>query len=333
MKTPIHLLTREDKLKLLSSFNSSFHRKDELLLPDDEVYPNQVANNYVEKVGKKICVWLGVKPRSLKFTNDENSLNGFTENSGKYMINIRPNENHNTLESAAIIARSCVAYFLVRNGYQADDELIEIGLIELGLGIFVINTLDSGSGLFTSIYRTFPIKHSPKVNSAILSYFSPTEFIRHFSAYVSRNELDHRAIMEHLMPWGQKLVHLSLDASGKLLEPDYVILGRRNRAQNRLKIIGIGALLLTIIVPGVFFWQYRPKTITISAQKHKDDIEVLAAAYQACENSLGYKQKQYDLSDIFMIRQIDAQLSRCQSLRNRHDHLVKIYNQEVSEYY
>ncbi len=330
--TPLHLLTREDKIKLTNSFRDSFHRKDQLLLPDDEFYPTIYEKKDIEKVSKKICVWLGIKPHTLHFLCNDELPDGYIETNKKHCINLTTKSRNNPLVAAAIIARGCMVYYLYRKDYTGDSELIEIGLIELGLGLLVLNAIDSGSNLRDRFYRTIPIKHRLQIDDSVLSYFGCEEYIRLFSKYISRNELDHRIIVEHLTPWVRKHTDIHITTSTKLKEQDFVALQIHKRSINRQKIFGLGLLIITLLTPGIFFWQKRPHGLPITIQRQKEDIEVLEAAYQSCENSLQYKKDTYDMTDFFMIRQIDAHLGRCKSIRNKHDHSVKIYNSQVANY-
>lgn len=323
--------TREDKLKLVNNLQKTFHHKNELLLPDSELYPMSFDNDSLTRAGKKICVWLGVKPHNLKFEINDSETVGYHSKDGTNIITIDSKLSASPFVASAVVAKSCISYFFNRKRVEYDTELLELASVELGLGLLFVNSFNSSGELGSKIKRTLTIRRHPYVSDSVLSHFSPQEYARLVENYIGKNQLGYRSVTEHMLPWAVPYLHLR-DKNIKILRPtDYSRRVQKDLSALRIKAALLAVLLVSSLALGTFLWQNQPKKLSTILQSQKEDIEVLEKSYKACMDSARYKQEKYDDKDLFLIRQLDAHILRCTSIRNSHDYMVKQYNNELTE--
>lgn len=317
MKNPSSPITTEEKLALANDIKRTFHRKSELLLPDDELYPKVINDASINRAAKKILVWLGVKPKTAAFTSAKNTDNNFP---------IPQDFLDNPYELAGFLALACVRKLLDKKSIAYDAELEELLIIELGLGMLIVNTIGSSNDARQKTRRILGL--SPN-NSHLLRYYSANEFMRRFRDYITLNELHPAPVYEHTTPWGQRLLLLPHITPKK--EEPYVVSSNKQLQTVRQKIIGVivcGILMVSLF--GAVYSQ-RSRSLSPELQSQKEVIETLNVAHSKCQETLRTKARTYDSNDIFMDRQLDAHASRCTSIKNKHDFYVRDYNQKLAE--
>lgn len=323
--------TREDKLALINALQDSFSHKGELLLPDEEFYPEKFDDKNLALASKKILMWLEQKPHDLNFIISDENFIGYRNNSDGQAITLSKKVSTSPFTGAAVIARACLEYFLAKKNIPLDDELVELALIEFGLGVLTINSFDSDKSLASSINRLVPLSKKPRVNPNVLMYFSPLDFAKLFEKYINTNMLGYRSVVEHVLPWVTRFLN-SRDAHMKILRyADYSQEARKKLLTLRAKAALLAFTTLSVSIFGLFLWQQQPRQLPQNLQSQKEDIEVLEKAYRVCIDSARDKQMHYDKSDVFLMRQLDSHMARCASIRNTHDYRVRTYNKELEK--
>lgn len=321
-------ITAEEKLTTVLSLQKKFHRQGELLLPDEGFYVETISERDLENSVKKILVWLGVKPTSVEF-HITSTKSGYFVNDGVRQICLADNHTSNSFVATAIVARACICYLLDKKKISLAPEIIEQSLIELGLGLIILNAIDNDAiRTFTNHRSRF---YTPQISSEVLNYFSINEFLLKFTNYIRTNELPLKVIHEHTLPWVENLLPEIIEPRSSLHYEPYVIQAKNKQRTKQVKFVEI--LVCLIILTTIFGVLYSklPRKLSPDLQTQKDTIETLNLAYNKCMDSLREKQATYNDNDFFLIRQLDAQLSRCTSIKNNHDFQVNDYNHKLSE--
>jgi hypothetical protein len=304
-----------DNLETISStpFYANFTHKGELLLPDNEIYPSLIDEKSIEKTAKKIFYWTGHKPSNLKYKLDP----GESEyRDRKIIINASLSE----YEVAAIISRQCIEHIFSVNKIDATPEMIDLALIELGLGIIVINSFGSKNSFQNKIGGLAGIK---QIQPDALSSLSTKEFSRRFEEYIEENELDNKVIIEHLLPWAISYLDIKAKGPGKINYEDYVKSSRHEQLVSQIKIGGVlFCLTLTFALLMLLYLQRTPE-VPKELELAKVKINELRESFIECTDELKEKQKQYNTDDIYMVRQLDAKVNECESIKNKYDFQVQ----------
>ncbi|MCA9332953.1 hypothetical protein KDA00_03700 [Candidatus Saccharibacteria bacterium] len=324
MKYTPQTVTSEEKRAIILSLRQKFHRNGELLLPDNELYPQAFTPEKLELATKKILVWLGSKPRNVTTKIDKSRDSYFEYDRNTIVISFNDKHASKPIIGVAILSKMCVAILFEKKKIRYDDELIESALIELGLGLLVINSIDSDDDIRQKLSRILGLKQM-NISKDILSHYSPNEFVRLFSSYISMEALPNSVVIEHTFPWNQPLIEDSNKPSNYRFEK-YVINEKDNLTQSRIKFGLVVTAIISIAILAVFLFNEKPKNLTAELQIKKENIEVLNFAYQKCKSSLAKKENEYPTGDFEMQRILELHNSRCISIKNKHDYLVREYN-------
>ncbi len=319
-------LTREDRVKIIDTLRAASQHRGELLLPDDELYPTVFDAQKLEIAGKKILVWLGVKPRNLTF--EIAATSGFDSLKIPPTISLTPTSAVHCFSGTALLAKACLEYFFYRNNQAYDEELLELASIEFGLGLIFINSINSGPGFRDRINRIITTR-KPSVDVQILSYHSIEEYVRLFRDFTSVHELHPKVIWEHTLPWAKRYGINPHNVIGQFQEESYVKATYRQRRHDQIKVVGLASTIALVLLFVSFLYVQVPKKLTVDLQAQKEKIELLRQSYQACSNSIETTRDSQTTSDIFAVQQLDSEISRCNSLRNKHDYEVRDFNTKL----
>jgi len=84
--------------------------------------------------------------------------------------------------------------------------------------------------------------------------------------------------------------------------------------------------VLLVLATALYINANKPRYLPAELTEKKEEIQIIKNQYQICIDEVKRKQQSWDTNDIFMQRQIDADKSRCTSIKNRYNYEVNKYN-------
>jgi hypothetical protein len=307
----ISLLTHVDKIKKIEELFSSNRHKADLFLPDETFYGEAVSASDPERMAKILFRWFGIKHRSVQFhiNPEQEQLVVYTHKKNESQISLGWHTLEDPLVCAAAVAHGIIHHLLIARAKislgdsDEDEALTDLGTIYAGLGILILNGLSS--------------KQLPLGSMGIQNYAS--EFIDYCN--------DQRVVKSIWQPYILPEIastYLASNTPLKRLKPFIRLRTYRVRSRKKKLAIGLAAVVL-LVVSAALFSTTKTKYLSAEMQEKRDSIAILKTQYEQCLGVIAYKQQRWDNSDIFIQRQIEADKTRCTSLKNR-------YNYEVSEY-
>ncbi len=298
-----------------SQLLTDFHNRDGLFLPDSNIYGFDHTIQGTEIIAKMIFVWLGIKPVDVTYSN--NYFNSDLKSKNIFIIFTRPDES--VFINVALITKQCMEYYLIRKKVSVIEENVERALIDFGLGLLVINSFQSDkiiSNIFTNKNKRLEI----------LKSISKKEFSRRFNDYIKRNQFDTDIIIEHTLKSNRPYLEFKHTGRSKEKNESFIINEHIRQQKNMTKYILVFACLCASFVLVAFLYAQKPKGLPEEAIVQKNTINSLEQEYRNCISELKEKEQKYEIDDIYMVRQIQAQFNECTSIKNKYDYSVQQYN-------
>jgi hypothetical protein len=298
---------------------NDFHNRDGLFLPDSEIYCYKSSGNSTEIIAKKIFVWLGIKPNSITYSDnlvvdDKKALRNFT---------ISATSHQHPMVNVAGITKQCMEYFLTRKKVDINPEITEKAIIDFGLSLLVINSFQSDK-----IIGNFLKNNNSQEN--VLNSLNKKDFCRRFNDYVRNNQLDNDIIIEHTIKSSRPYLDFKHSGRTKERNESFVITENNRQQKNKTKFVLLIACICASFVLVTFLYSQKPKGLTKEVLAQKNEINTLEQSYRSCISNLKVKQQSYDLDDVYMVRQIQAQFNECTSIKNNYDYKVQQYNKKIN---
>ncbi len=308
----INLFTHVDKVKKLEEYLHGKRHKTDLFLPDDAFYRATVEPNDPEHMADQIFGWLEIKHRSLTISIDSNQdaliLYEHTKSGSTVTLGWRCQED--SMLCGAAVAHAIIHHLLVARAkislgnHEEDEALTDLGTIHAGLGILILNS-------FTSKQHILGSMGLPNYGSEFIDFCNQHRIVSgvwqpYIMPTISEQYLSAKNVTSRLKPY---------------------ILNRVKNTYKRKRILYASAGFLALLV-GVFVFIVTSKPASLSAEmvEKRDNISVLKAQVEQCQEVVKRKENTWDQSDIFIQRQIEADKTRCTSLTNRYNFEVGQYN-------
>lgn len=322
------LLTVEAKITKIKQLLPEHEHGGRFFLPDNTFYVAPVDNSGLKSIATTICVWIGFKPVGIRFrftATKHESWFETTETGPTIFINRR--FSRNAYACAALLAKHLIQYYLefrkhlVLKDSKEQQELISLGVVHSGLGIVGLNY--THSPFWQEQYpKLYYLAHKSHAHSKLTQQYA------HFTQnYASENGLAIKPIMKYLCPWAwpyfSNTDRVYVKAAG-------YVENETKKAKNAY--IGlVGSVLFVAfgaILSGYVFSQ-RPRFLPAGLQNEKEEIEILRNSYELCTGSITKKEANYKNEDIFIERSLEADHTRCTSLRNLYNYRVEQYNKQL----
>lgn len=308
------LLTQADKIAKLDAIFSKHRHSTDLFLPDEGFYPEACGPDEIMRMADALFSWLGIKHRSVHFHLDPNQeeLVLYKKEAGGSSITLGWRCAQDSFLAAAAIAHGIVHHILVirqkirMGSAEEDEEFTDLGTIYAGFGILILNSLCS--------------------SKRALGALAPSNYVSEFIDYVT----DER-IVESL--WSPYVLPDVMQAHISGVRP----VRRQPFALKRLKVLRRTKkrqkfmIIVFVVCFGMagFLTLTRPKAQSSEQLTRYDEIKVLKRQVEQCEEMVKRKLDTWNKEDIFIQRQIDADKSRCSSLRSRYNYEVAKYNESL----
>lgn len=328
---PTALLTRAEKLTAIEEiFGENFSHQAKFFPLDGDFYAELKKPKGYNKVADKLFNWWGVKHRGVHLIIETGQAEPviYTHHGQTHEIKLSEAALNNPYEAAAVIAHGLMHYILIgrHSIYLSDEseneELTDLALINSGMGAVILNGYNYHIGWLNRLSRLKDLQP--------VGVLKPREFLAETETWMSAHHLPLWELSAQLMPWvsiylprqiraiaNKKLHVLSEEKAVKTTNVKF--LGVLILAS----IIGIVAGYLLILVPTP-----TPKSLIAKQQV----ISTLRSQFDQCLSNVEQKKKDFDTSDIFVLRVIQSDIARCESLRNRYNSEISSYNALAKKY-
>lgn len=311
---PIELLTQADKLAYLEKLFSPKRPKADVFLPDETFYSEIRGPEDAERIADTLFKWLGIKHRSISFHIDPNQdkLISYEKHGATSTVSLGWRVQADQFLCAAAVAHAVVHHVLLArskitlSNTHETEELTDLGTIHAGFGIIIMNSLNSAVPALGSLA-------APNYIAECQDYFSEQRIVSSvWSPFV---------LTEVLNVYAQDI--------NQQRSAGFVSRRLKRGLKRKHKLHVAAALFASAALGAGFLFIQRPKHMTPELQAQADTIKILKSQFEQCEDTVKRKQQTWNTDDIFIQRQIEADMSRCSSLRSRYNHEVSRYNSQL----
>jgi len=313
--TTLLLLTHADKVSELQKQLKNHTGNAGIFLPDENFYQKISSSEDVERMADTLFKWLGIKHKSIRFRIDSNQNDlVIYEKVGKYT---RATLGWRCLKDpflcGAALAHAILHHILLSRrkirleNTDENETLTDLATIYAGFGIVIMNGLSDGT--------------------PVLGNMAPANYIAEFLDYVSDQQIVSGVWQPYVLP----NVLSPFVTYDPVYEPaPYVTAFLQKRRAAKRKLFALISLSFIIISAAALYVLYQPRQLSAELAEQRDRVNVLKTQYAHCEETVRYKETHWDTSDIFIVRQIDADKTRCASLKSRYNFELNAYNTRIN---
>lgn len=308
------LLTQADKIARLETVFSKHRPKADVFLPDEAFYAEISGPDEIYKMADTLFSWLGIKHRSVHFHLDPNQekIVSYQRDGSGSSITLGWRCEQDSVLAAAAVAHGIVHHILLARQkiklatIEETEELIDIGTIQAGFGIIIANSLS----------RQQPV----------LGCLAPNNYISEMLDYFSRQRIVDSLWSPYVLP---EVLSTQLQNIHPHNHSTFVMKRLKLLQTKRMnKFYLLSALVLFVGVAATLIIT-RPKVQSKDQLEMRDSIRVLKSQVEQCEDTVRRKTATWNQEDIFIQRQIEADKTRCASLKSRYNFEVARYNETI----
>lgn len=299
---PLTAEAREDLLAGLVA--EELPHYGELFVPGNSFYVHGTPQARANHMAKSLCTWLGIKPGYIGLKLE--SAPPTSTQGQRHTIFLESHVLRDEFLLGATLAHALVRYILEeRKQIHLLDpmdqlSLVATGTVVFGLGVVVANGLN-------------PSKFHQKDTNNLLGNLPVSEYGAMLHGFLWQRGVPEHSYMNSLTPWVTKVL-----GAPKPTHPILAIKHQthelRSKRYQKFGLLWIAALSLGI---GAFLLVQRVRPQTGEARSLQEKIMLLQELKQVCNNSVDYTTHYSDLSDIQVVRRINAEAARCKSLQNQ----------------
>lgn len=324
-ETAASVLTDDERRARLGQvFGHRLSHPGKLHLPTTALYDTLTTDEGLKKLFFEFCRWLGSKPGRIEVR--------FDRDTATYAVN----GNHITVSqtfqthpyaAGALLAFAAVTYYMNKHTEGIVDQAeVELGTVETGLGLWVVNGLRPKLSGRQKLYHLLDSSWMHLEGISLVNY-STIQYAHTVADFAQRHRILIEEYITHVSRQRRHLLPANVSSSGLPSLPDPTVTYRHNRAARHFwfKLLLITAITATVACVGVYLWASRTPTVTAQQLEDKKALEIMKTSYEACVLKATGQQNTYDPNDLFLERQIDATKSRCESLRNEYNYALDQY--------
>ncbi len=305
-------LTAEAREALLYDiFTDHLPHLGELFLPTDGFYGNLQGPKQAQHMLGCLCRWLAVKPGYIGLEFEPSD--GETPDGRRYTIRIESDALSDEFVLGATLAYALTKYLVERHKQillPAADQVTMLATASnvFGLGLVISNGL-SPKYKWADSWRHTQDQHAPR----LIGNYPETSYSYLLLAFIKKHRMSPLQFRGHLTPWTAKRLGMALPrhSSAAVTEIRHKI-----RVAN-IKMLGIAWLSIMICGISVFIIMARSKPVSAKITQAQDQVTFLATLKQQCKQSLNYDRQYADHTDIQVVRTLNAESLRCESLSNQ----------------
>ena len=322
------LLTVEAKIAKIKQLLPEHDHRSRFFLPDDTFYVAPLNNKGLRSMAMPLCAWVGFKRvgGQFYFTGPSNDESWFeiTESGPAIFINRRFRRNPYAV--AALLSKCLMQYYveyrkhLVLKDYREQQELIALAVVYSGLGLIGLNYTHSfWQEQYPKLYYLVHRSHSHSKTTMQYAKFTQN--------YAQENGLVFKSLLKYVCPWAWP--YFSRTNSHSIRGADYVEAEKKKARNAYIGLVGSILFVISGSILSGYVLSQRPRLLPASLSNQKEEIEILRNSYELCSGTVAKKEKIYDTTDMFIERSIEADQTRCNSLRNLYNYRVDQYNKQL----
>ncbi len=324
------LLTQDAKITRIKKLLPRSLSTGRFFIPDDAFYAIPKDDSGLRSQAKQISMWIGFKPAGLdiRFSPLIDNDGCFTVKEGKPTILIHSRYVSNPYASAALLAEYLLSYYLEhRKNIKLTDiddrqSLVILAVVYSGLGLVALNKVTS-----------FSREHYPRLHSLfhIRSNIGDPEsrYKNLVKQFAKDYGLEISSYTKYLCPWALRNLGLKRSVSSNVA--NYVRLSERRCRHAYTTLVGSLLVVISGILLTNTIFNINSMALSPSLRHQKEEIDIVRSAYEACIDTVTRKQHVYSQNDFFIVRNIEADRTRCNSLSNQYNQRVERYNSELSQ--
>jgi hypothetical protein len=231
---------------------------------------------------------------------------------------------------AAYIALVCLELALIHDhDIEFHDPLKKIEFLELctlhiGLAPIILNSISVRPKLFRwqTVHTT----------SGVLRHYTTQGFASEYSELLQqqRSDIQHEAVgllRPSVYEFAPPILRLMIRDSNPASRS--IDLERRKQAIAVIKRSSMASTALFVLGMGAYVYLQRPPQLSKEQAEQKQKIQLLKKQYQICTASVTQKENVTDPNDLFLQGSLDADKSRCESIRNQHNYEIQKLNDQL----
>ena len=312
--TAAPLLTHSDKIYALQKVLRSHRHSADLFLPEDNFYAAVNEPQDAERMARQIFNWLGIKHKSLIFhiDADQDQPLLFEKDHGHSHATLGLAAIKDPVFAGAVIAHAVIHHLLIGRHkliLASDDDnevLADLGTIYAGLGILVLNGLESGSNPLGGMARN--------------------NYVSEFLDYVNNHQIVTSLWQPYVLPG---IVESFVEFEQRIKPSSFVSTYYQHRQKLKRRFFATAGLSLLAVVGLSSYLYLQANATDLQLAEQDDTVQVLRTQVEHCEQTVRYKQDRWDTSDYFIQRQIEADKTRCASLKNRYQYEQNSYRTDA----
>ncbi len=311
--------------QLLDILGERFSHHGELHVPTLEQYEALGNDEGLAALTIDLCRWLGFKPKKLRVCYGNTPSTTHSDVSDDTIIISNLLRDH-PLAVGGMIALATIELVSLHHALKIDERFTEVGTIESGLALWVINAIDPHVSRFEKLYHLIDGAWH-RLDGLQLKSMSIGEYLQQFSIYTSQNHLFPESYIRgvsrrsiHLLPPTPNSVNIP-----PMPQPTIMFNHQHNAKIMLMRISLLSLIAACIFTCAITLWNGRSQPIPEQQIRDTESLRVIKQSLSECIYKASEQQSTYDPNDLFMTRQIDATKARCESLRNQ-------YNDALSQY-
>lgn len=331
------LLTEEEKVAaIVRLLGHSFTHHGELFKPDDSFYEWSTPQSSLQAMAKSLFRWLGVKPLRLQidFSSNIEEAGLYVQKGSQHVILINEHYTQNPFQCAAVLSHEIMHYLLIGKkklvliDTAQNEHLTDLATIYGGLGIVVINGFGDNTGWVNKQWHRILGIAGRNPEYLGIGLVSPRDYAEKVISYTANSY----AFADYLLPGAKRFFSDKVQAIDNPRRKSSTIRrSEQSMHSNNILTVGVVSVVLATASLGFYLAHKRPSYLPENLRVKRQEIEVLKNMYDNCIAAVAKKRAVTDQTDIFAEESINAEVNECLSIRNNHDHQVRLYNQHVRD--
>lgn len=291
--------------------------------------------NTSEAFTKELLEWLKIKNLEVTIIKEPelHTMSTYVVSKDKLLIYIRDDGSLSIYAKAALVSQALGEYMVIekfgielQNNTQNKTQFLQVACVYLGLGVVILNGINRTTSWIDQLWNNY-------IRSKTESAKFPEEYANIFVHFIEQFNCDINSIAGQLMPW----VPSFLPSRYAMVVRDSTTFSKATkyaqtkRMGNNLSHFGILFLFIVLIFGSWFLINQNDDELSSAQRDNRENLEVLKHQYNLCVKNVQQKQEAYSKDDVFFERSIQADLSRCESIRNNYNFEADKFNESIGQ--
>ncbi len=309
--SPTDIISLKEKRKKIQRIAAGYNAPTDIFLPEESFYVDKPSEQDAQAMLTALLHWLKIKHSNLRVHIDFTQEWAQSYQASKHAPRITLGWRFLT---SPFLCGTAIAHMLAHHllltrhklilkDSKGNEELAELLVIHLGLGVILLNGVT--------------------IRSESLRGLTLTLFIEEFNEYISKKHLVPGVWQPYTLPKSAKLLQSS---SPHLPRKPHITYPDKQKMQVRWN-FALVCLSIVILLGSIVFITRKPESPVVADSMNQ--LKVLRAKYEACLADIAYKKDAWSQDDIFIDKTINSEHVQCASLKNQYNYLAKKIKQET----